>query len=396
MDRREWLAWLGALGLFSVVPDALRAVSAGRSASPPQGSDEALERLLRLANVPSLSLAEVDGDRVTTLAVGNGRAGDATPVTADSVYAAASLTKTVFTYAFLDLVLDGAISLDRPLHEYLPLPNPGDARARAITARHLLSHTGGWRNWRNNERQQLTTAFEPGSRWSYSGEGFFFLQRLAEHVTGDGVGIIVRERVLDPLGMTRSSMVRREDLEGDIVAGHDTEGQPLRPFGTSILLELRRAMAAANRPLEAARVEDVEAAIRNAEPRFPALPNFAPVNAAASLLTSAGDFGRFLRHFVTARRQGGRPAAVVDMMMTPRIRRNEAIAWGHGVGIESVDGVARAWQWGDNPGFKNIYFADPAGEQAIAVFTNGDRGARVYERVIRERTGMDHPAFLLL
>jgi hypothetical protein len=143
-------------------------------------------------------------------------------------------------------------------------------------------------------------------------------------------------------------------------------------------------------------VEDLEAAVRAAEPARPVLPNFMTVNAAASLLTSAGDFGRFLRHLVTARRQGGRPAAIVERMMTPLIRGNEAIEWGHGVGIETVAGVPRAWQWGDNAGFKHIYFADPAGERAIVVFTNGDRGARVYERVVRDRTGMDHPAFLFL
>jgi hypothetical protein len=54
------------------------------------------------------------------------------------------------------------------------------------------------------------------------------------------------------------------------------------------------------------------------------------------------------------------------------------------------------WQWGDNPGFKNFFFASPATAQALVVFTNGDRGARVYERVIRATTGQDRPAFLWL
>jgi CubicO group peptidase (beta-lactamase class C family) len=396
MYRRDLLAQLGALGLVSVLPRAGWATPARPRIPRLAQGEEDLERLLRLANVPSLASAEVESDRLTTLAVGSARAGEAARVTADSVYAAASLTKTVFSYAFLDLALDGAISLDRPVHQYLPLPNPDDPRARAITARHLLSHSGGWRNWRNTTSQALTADFEPGTRWSYSGEGFFFLQRIAEQVTGHAVGTIVRERVLDPLGMTHSSMVRREDLEPLLVAGHNSRGEPVPPFGETVLAELRRAMAVAGKPLEAARVEDLEAAVRAAEPARPVLPNFMTVNAAASLLTSAGDFGRFLRHLVTARRQGGRPAAIVERMMTPLIRGNEAIEWGHGVGIETVAGVPRAWQWGDNAGFKHIYFADPAGERAIVVFTNGDRGARVYERVVRDRTGMDHPAFLFL
>ena len=80
--------------------------------------------------------------------------------------------------------------------------------------------------------------------------------------------------------------------------------------------------------------------------------------------------------------------------MTPQIRCNDAIQWGLGVGLEALGGHRYAWQWGDNQGFKHIFLADPQQEKAIVVFTNGDRGARVYERVIRALTGDDHPAFL--
>jgi CubicO group peptidase (beta-lactamase class C family) len=96
------------------------------------------------------------------LALGVSRAGEADRVTPDTVYAAASLTKTVFAWVFLGLVQEGLVSLDRPVRDYLPLPNPDDARSATITARHLLSHTGGWRNWRNT-RPLLTADFKPGS-----------------------------------------------------------------------------------------------------------------------------------------------------------------------------------------------------------------------------------------
>ncbi len=390
MQRRDVILTLTALGLAPALqPARWRAHNILR-----QDGDE-IERWLRLANVPSVAFAEVRGSAIEARAVG-ATGNDAVPATADSVYAAASLTKAVFSYAFIGLALDGAVSLDRPVMEYLPLPNPDDARARTITARHLLSHTGGWRNWRNNASQELTADFEPGTRWSYSGEGFFFLQRIAEHVTGQSVGDFVRARVLDPLNMTRSSMARREDLEPHLVTGHNSRGEPVRPFGESILLELRRAMAARNRSIEAGKVADLEAAVRIAEPSLPVLPNFVTVNAAASLVTSVNDFARFLRHFVTARQLGGQAAAIVEQMMTSRIRCNDAIEWGHGVGLETIGGTRWAWQWGDNSGFKHIFFADPRGQRAIVVFTNGDRGTRVYERVVRARTGIDHPAFLFV
>jgi CubicO group peptidase (beta-lactamase class C family) len=361
-----------------------------------QQRDEDFERLLRLASVPSFSMAVVNGDRITTRSLGVRRAGESERVTAETVYAAASLTKTVFSYVFLGLVQDGLLALDRPVRDYLPLPNPGDARSATITAKHLLSHSGGWRNWRNNNSQALTADFEPGARWSYSGEGFYFLQRVVEKLTGKSVPDLTRERVFTPLGMKRSSMVGLAELEAHQATGHNGRGEAVQPFGRPTLLELRRMMAARGLSLEAAKTEDSEEAIRSAEPALPVLPNFLAPNAAASMLTTASDFAIFLRHLVTARRTGGPAAAIVEQMMTPQIRCNEAIQWGLGVGIEDLDGRRAAWQWGDNPGFKNIYFADPQQMAAIVVFTNGDRGARVYERVIRATTGADHPAFLWL
>ena len=129
---------------------------------------------------------------------------------------------------------------------------------------------------------------------------------------------------------------------------------------------------------------------------LPVLPNFLSPNAAASLLTTSSDFARFLRHMVTARARGGGAAAIVAQMMSPQIRCNTRVQWGLGVGLETVGSRTYAWQWGDNPGYKNYYFADPIGETAMVVFTNGDRGARIYERAIRALTGEDHPGFLWL
>jgi CubicO group peptidase (beta-lactamase class C family) len=254
--------------------------------------------------------------------------------------------------------------------------------------------SGGWRNWRNNNSQALTADFEPGSRWSYSGEGFFFLQRVLEKLTGKSIADLTRERVFSPLGMQRSSMIGLAELEPHQASGHSGRGDPMQPFGRPTLLELRRMTAARGVSLEAAKVEDSEQAIKTAEPMLPVLPNFLVPNAAGGMLTSVADFALFLRHLVTARRAGGMPAAIVDQMLSPQIRCNEAVQWGLGVGLEDIGTRRLLWQWGDNPGFKNIFFAEPQQMKAIAVFTNGDRGARVYERVIRATTGEDHPAFL--
>lgn len=385
MDRRSALFTLGAAA-FAAPSWRLR------RSSPAQ--DE-YEQWMRDAGVPSISMARIEGDQVTYLSLGVRKAGEQARVAPDTVYAAASLSKLVFAYAFLDLVQQGRLSLDRPVAEYLALPNPADVRARLITARHLLSHSSGWRNWRNTTTDTLTTTFEPGTGWQYSGEGFFFLQRIMEQVTGQSMAQVCRERVFEPLGMTRSSMASLESLEAYQATGHNTEGVPRASFGRATLIELRKRMSERGTTLDAARVEDVEAAMQAAEPRLPVLPNFLAPNAAASLLTTAEDFGKFLRHLANPPASGTARAITRDMM-TPQVRRNGALQWGLGIGLEEVAGRPVGWQWGDNPGFKNFCCFDPAKRSALVIFTNGDRGARVYERVVRAATGVDHPAFLFV
>ena len=390
LSRRGALLRLGVAAAVLAVPRAAHGATRARGATEPM-SDTEIERVLRLASVPAVSMAVIDRDKTTFRAIGMRRAGEADKVTPGTVFSAASLSKPMFAYAFHGLVLDGKLSLDQPLRELLPLPNPDDAQAAGITTRHLLSHSGGWRS---NLTQPLTADFAPGSRWSYSGEGFFFLQRIAEKVTGKSVGTLMHERVFDPLGMTRSSFMLTEAQEQYAASGHGNRGDPAQPFGRPTLLELRRMIASRSLGADAPMVADAEQAVRTAEPTLPVLPNFLPANVAGGMYTTAEDFAKFLAHLVNARAAGGRPAAIVQQMWSPQVRCNESVQWGLGVGLEDIGTQRHAWQWGDNPGFKHVFFADAQNGRAIAVFTNGDRGARVYERVIRAQQGQDHPAFL--
>ena len=81
-------------------------------------------------------------------------------------------------------------------------------------------------------------------------------------------------------------------------------------------------------------------------------------------------------------------------MQTPVSHLNSALSWGLGIGIEQVDGQSYLWQWGDNGGWKNFILAHPPTRTAIAVFTNGNNGQHVNERILRAATGIEQPAFL--
>jgi predicted neutral ceramidase superfamily lipid hydrolase len=83
-------------------------------------------------------------------------------------------------------------------------------------------------------------------------------------------------------------------------------------------------------------------------------------------------------------------------MLAPQVTINESIRWGLGVGLQSP-GAGRAdqfWHWGDSGGIKAFMLGDPGARTAIVVFTNGNNGRAVYERVVRAVRGEDQAAFL--
>jgi CubicO group peptidase (beta-lactamase class C family) len=286
--------------------------------------------------------------------------------------------------------MEGRLDLDRPLGEIVPLPNPSDAAARTITARHVLSHTSGWRNWRFARDQLLTADFAPGSRFSYSGEGYYFLQRVVERLTGQGLLRLTRQRIFEPLGMRHSSFMWQPELDAARAEPHSSRGALIESFNAKMSRGFRAAAAAAGKSMDDWTHDDAERALPSVNKDLPIFPNFLLPNSAASLLTTATDYGVFLNHLLDA--PSGR--AVLERMTTVQITINEAVAWGLGVGLQSAGAPDRFWHWGDNPGFKNFVIGDLAARRAIVVFTNGEKGRAVYERIIRQRRGADEPAFL--
>ncbi|MBR0688426.1 beta-lactamase family protein [Bradyrhizobium manausense] len=145
-----------------------------------QSSAADLEQLLRDGRVPGLSFAVIHaGKIVETRALGVRDVSTGTPVDENTIFEAASLSKPVFAYAVLQLVDDGMLSLDKPLSTYVPDFVGDDARAASITVHNVLRQSSGLPNWRSSTIP-LKTYFPPGERFSYSGEGFVWLQRVVE------------------------------------------------------------------------------------------------------------------------------------------------------------------------------------------------------------------------
>jgi CubicO group peptidase (beta-lactamase class C family) len=209
----------------------------GRELTPAAITAE-VERWRAAAKVPGLGVAVVaDGRVVLAEGFGQREVAKGLPVTPDSVFAGASLTKAAFAYMVMQLVDEGRIDLDTPIAHYLPQPLPdyapyaalaGDPRWQALTFRTLLSHTTGFANfaWLEPD-EKLRIHWQPGTRHGYSGEGINLAQFVLEQARGLDVGAEMQRRVFAPLGMTRTSMTWRDDFENDFVAGYDADGKRL-------------------------------------------------------------------------------------------------------------------------------------------------------------------------
>jgi ribosomal protein S18 acetylase RimI-like enzyme len=79
-------------------------------------------------------------------------------------------------------------------------------------------------------------------------------------------------------------------------------------------------------------------------------------------------------------------------MFEPQVRIDDELAWGLGWGIEESDGGRAVWQWGNNPGYKNVAIGRPGDGQGVVVLTNGDHGADVYREVVRRLVPGSHPS----
>ena len=161
--------------------------------------DEHIRRRLCDVGVPGLAIALIrDGQVVWTQGYGVANVFTRRPVTAESIFEVASISKPIAAYAALQLVDRGMISLDEPVASYLQEPwLPSSPQANAITLRHLLSHSAGLTNRVDVVDKRI--AFEPGSRFSYSGVGYIYLQQVIESVTGDSLERVASELVFSPL-----------------------------------------------------------------------------------------------------------------------------------------------------------------------------------------------------
>ena len=157
------------------------------------------------------------------------------PVEPGTLFQIGSITKTFGATAAWRLVQEGVLDLDAPVRSYLPELRLADEDvARRVTARHLLTHTGGWvgdwfddLGWGDDALAQTVAQLERlpqltplGTLFSYNNAGFYVLGRVLEVVTGTTAEEAIAARVTRPFGLERTFSFPWEVMTERFVAGH--------------------------------------------------------------------------------------------------------------------------------------------------------------------------------
>jgi len=213
--------------------------------------DSEVGKIMNRTHAKGMAVAVIDRGKVGYVQAYGIRNAKGAPLDTDTVMYAASLTKTVFAYTVMQLVDQGKLNLDTPIKNDLDKPLPsygpdpvfpdkygpykdlaGDLRWERITPRMCLTHSTGFSNfWFLEPDRKLHIDFDPGTHFSYSGEGLILLQFVIEHGRkAQGLGLDVGDLTktnFDRLGMTRTSLIWHSNGQDPNVAdGWNDQGQP--------------------------------------------------------------------------------------------------------------------------------------------------------------------------
>jgi len=336
-----------------------------------------LEERMAHYNVPGVSVAILDRGAVAWArgwGIADGETG--APVTAETLFQAASISKPVAGLAAMTLVEEGALSLDEPVNRYMTswrVPDNDFTADSAVTLRGILTHSAGLTVWgfpgyRKDQPfgdQAVASNAQvldglgntdpvrvykvPGTSWQYSGGGYTVMEQLLEDAAGIPFEEVARERVLEPAGMIRS-----------------TYAQPLP--------EARWPEAARGHRGDGSEVEGE-------------WHNY-PEQAAAGLWTTPTDLLTLSAHLLGILdgtvTDGILSRETVEAVMTPNHPGDDAFSgWGLGFAL-SGEGDARTFgHGGSNEGFRAQWTVYPALGQGVAVMANGDRGSALAMEIIR-------------
>lgn len=313
-----------------------------------------IKNLMKNAKIPGLSIAILKDNNISLFNLGVTNNNLNTPITKKTVYLSASLSKIVFSYGVLKLVEKNILDLDKPLYSYTNIDNideilKKDDRYKKITTRMVLSHTSGLQNDGENK-----IAFDPGSKFLYSGDAFIYLQKIIEHITDKSINELMIENIFKPFDMINSNFIYNKKYEGRVITPHDHNGNIVN--WKIINMDITKIKKA---------------------------------HVAGSLFTTSEDYGKFLIGL-------SKDEHILKMMTKKQIEINDNIYWGLGIPIELTNNSKVIWHWGDNLYFRHFVLYDPQAGNGFVLFTNSYNGLSIIDSITNMLYNKNFKAVLAL
>ena len=304
--------------------------------------EDKIQSWLTENNVPGVSVGIIEEGKIKYVkAFGEIQKG--VPAEVNSIFNIASMTKPVVAMLTLKLVEEGKWKLDEPLFHYWVDPDVKDEPYHKIlTTRHVLHHQTGFTNWRSGHpTKKLTFDFEPGTQYHYSGEGFEYLRRALENKFKEPMEKLLDSLIFKPIGM-KNTQYWNENIDTLRLARcHDANGNDYNfTYKTRVL-------------------------------------------AAGNLLSTAEDYCKFLIYVMNG---AGLSQDLYDDILNPKTTGNEHAPRGLGWEIikDLPNGEYAFEHGGVNPGMWSLSFILPKSQRGIVVLTNGDSGALLYSKIVKE------------
>ena len=300
-----------------------------------------IEALIKANKVPALGLGIIENGHLMRTEV-YGTLDTKTKAPYNTIFKVASLTKPIVAITVLKLIDQGLLELDEPLHPYWIDPDVAtDPRTQKLTPRLILTHQTGFPNWRYlKDDNKLAFEFEPGTSYQYSGEGFEYLRKALESKFGKSIEEITKEQLFEPVGMTdtrfwwdksmdESRYAQNFDMDGNLIPTH----------------------------------------------------KYYEANAAANLLTTVEDYGRFVTYVING--------AGLSNELFAEMQKHQTIVKDNnffGLGWEILTGFSNdetlLLHSGKDPGVSTLAVFFPKSKNGYVVFLNGDNNLKVLQELL--------------
>ncbi len=334
-----------------------------------------LDERMAYYHVPGVSIAVLkDGEIHWARGYGVADSLQGTTVDTNTLFQAGSISKPVAALAALHLVQEGKLDLDTDVNTYLTgwkIPDHEWSETTPVTLRHLLTHTGGLtvhgfpgytqtdtfpaieqvlRGEGNTPAIFVDT--EPGTNWRYSGGGYTIMEKVVEDVSGMSLEAYMRQHVLDPMGMVKSTYEQPLPAKYHAQASAAYDG-----MGTYI-----------------------DGGWHNY-----------PEQAAAGLWTTPRDLLRYATEMQAA--YAGESNRVINQETVSAMLTRHQNNWGLGPALSTEEEPLIFAHGGKNAGFSNTFMAfAKKGGGGLAIMTNADQGTslmREIERAISAHYGWE-------